>query len=307
MSRSPNIVVIGSLNVDMIVKSDKFPEKGETILGQHFSTAMGGKGANQAVALARLGAEVSLIGAIGRDDFGKKAIANLKHEGINTSFITVIDNVETGVACVQLSANDNRITVIPGANFQLHPTHIDQAERILEKADAVLLQMEIPLETLTYAVKKVKKMGKIVILNPAPAVKLSKDILSHVDFLTPNETELQILADESIGNQGTHSNSAQQLLEMGVENIIVTLGAQGATYYTVNGVEKSFPAHFVNVVDTTGAGDAFNGGLTYALARGKTLDEAVTLAVKVGSLAVTKLGAQEGMPTSKELKSFLTK
>ncbi|WP_172371677.1 ribokinase [Sporosarcina jiandibaonis] len=303
MKESPNIVVIGSLNLDMILESPKFPDEGETILGKRFSTAMGGKGANQAVAAARLGAKVSLIGAVGNDEFGKKLLKSLSNEGIDTSHIKMLESEETGIACVQVSPNDNRITVIPGANSHLLPDHIDQAEDVLEKADLVLLQMEIPLETVEYAIKKAKEMGKTVILNPAPAAELSKDILGIVDYLTPNETELLILAQGSTIEKDL-DHSAKKLLTMGVAGLIVTLGENGAKYFSNNDEEENFSPHFVRVVDTTGAGDAFNGGLAYSLASGKDLRHAISLAMKVGAMAVTKLGAQEGMPTIRELESF---
>lgn len=303
MSGLPKIVVIGSLNMDMILESSKFPEEGETILGQHFSTAMGGKGANQAIAAARLGAKVSFIGAVGKDNFGEELIDNMKKEGIDTTFISVIENEKTGVACIHLSQSDNRITVIPGANSHLTSQHIDCADNLLKEADLVLLQMEIPLETVEYAIEKVKRMGKKIILNPAPAVKLSGNLLNKVDYLTPNETELSILAYGS--NEGQDiDHSAKYLLSLGVKELIVTLGKDGAIYYSNSGKKKNFKPYNVSVVDPTGAGDAFNGGIAYSLARGEKINQAIDLAMKVGALAVTKLGAQAGMPTNEEVEKI---
>lgn len=303
MKESPSIVVIGSLNMDLVLQSSKFPEEGETILGQHFFTGMGGKGANQAVAAARLGANVSIVGAIGDDSFGAQLLDNLKNEEITTSYITKIIGEPTGIACVQVSPNDNRITVIPGANYHLSPAHIDQAEQVIEAADIVLLQMEIPMDTVLYGIKKAKQLGKKVILNPAPAFELPEEVLKQVDYLTPNETELQILAAES-SSETTIFSAAQCLLYKGVENLIVTLGAGGASYFSLENGTSDFTPHHVQVVDTTGAGDAFNGGLAYSLARGEEVKEAIAFAMKVGAHAVTKLGAQAGMPTNEELDDF---
>lgn len=304
LKESPSIVVIGSLNMDLVLQSYKFPEEGETIIGQSFISSMGGKGANQAVAAARLGAKVTLIGAVGDDGYGERLIDNLKNEGINTSHITKISDMTTGIACVQVSSNDNRITVIPGANYHLRPAHIDQAEQIIEAADIVLLQMEIPIDTIIYGIRRAKHFGKKVILNPAPAFDLPEDILSQVDYLTPNETELHILASGPDAEIDI-LNSAQRLLHMGVENLIVTMGGKGAKYFSGKSGEKNFLAHYVHVVDTTGAGDAFNGGVAYSLAKGDEVNQAITFAMKVGALAVTKLGAQTGMPTNKEIDAFL--
>ncbi|MCG7335760.1 ribokinase [Sporosarcina sp. ACRSM] len=303
MKESPSIVIIGSLNLDMVLQSSKFPEEGETIIGQSFFSSMGGKGANQAVAAARLGAEVSLIGAVGNDAYGEQLINKLKEEGVNTSYITKISDQPTGIACVHVSSNDNRITVIPGANYHLLPAHIDQAERLIEAADIVVLQMEIPIDTIIHGITRAKYLGKKIILNPAPAFNLPKDILSQIDYLTPNETELHILASGS-DIEIDILNSAQRLLKMGVGNLIVTLGEKGARYFSGKSEEKHFSSHCVQVIDTTGAGDAFNGGLAYSLAKGDEVDEAITFATKVGAHAVTKLGAQAGMPSNKELDAF---
>lgn len=302
LEKSPNIVIIGSLNMDIVLQASKFPDEGETIIGQHFFTSMGGKGANQAVATSRLGANVSMVGAVGQDDFGHQLIENLIQEGIDTTQVTKLTGQTTGVACVQTTPQDNRITVIPGANYLLSPSLIDNAEEILAKADIVLLQMEIPLETVQYAIRKAKKLGKKVILNPAPAFALPKEILGLADYLTPNETELQKLASFS-GELVNMHRSAQRLLSLGVKDLVVTLGNKGARHFSLTG-ERSFGICKVDVVDTTGAGDAFNGGLAFSLANGETVDHAIQFAMKVAALSVTKLGAQTGMPTMEELKKF---
>lgn len=304
MSELPAIVVIGSLNMDLVVQASKFPEEGETIIGESFFSGMGGKGANQAIAAARLGAKVTLIGAVGDDDYGEKLLKHLKNEGIHTSYIVKVQDAPTGIACVHLGQSDNRITVIPGANYKLQPAHIDKAEHIIEAADIVLFQMEIPVDTVIYGIDMAKRLGKTVILNPAPAFELPKDLLSKVDYLIPNELELHTIAS-SCSNAMETIHSAQHLLNLGVKHIIVTLGEKGAAYYSVENGHKHFQAYPVNVVDTTGAGDAFNGAIAYSLASGDELYKAIAYAMKVGAYAVTKLGAQGGMPSSEELETFL--
>lgn len=303
MEQSPNIVIIGSLNMDIVLQASKFPDEGETIIGQHFFTGMGGKGANQAVAASRLGAKVSMVGAVGQDEFGEQIIENLIQEGIDTSYVTKLEGQTTGIACVQVTPRDNRITVIPGANYLLTPSLIDRAEEILVKADIVLLQMEIPLETVQYAIQKAKKLGKKVILNPAPAFSLPKEILSLVDYLTPNETELQKMVSFSGEDVNIHS-SAQSLLSLGVKELIVTLGKKGASHFSFDRGENCFSPYKVEVVDTTGAGDAFNGGLAFALANRAPVDCSIQFAMKVAALSVTKLGAQTGMPSMEEVEKF---
>ncbi|HEY4553110.1 MAG TPA: ribokinase [Bacillaceae bacterium] len=303
MKDSPAVVIIGSLNMDMVLQSSKHPEEGETILGDHFFSCVGGKGANQAVAAARLGAEVTLVGAVGDDIFGQQLIDKLQVEGIHTEFITKVDGHPTGIACVQVSQKDNRITVIPGANHQLKPEHIDQAENIIKAAKVILLQMEIPLKTVTYAIKKAKQWGKKVILNPAPAAQLPEDLFREVDYFTPNETELRILAPNS-PKEGSIDAFAKELLGTGMTNLIVTLGEKGAAYFSAAGEKKEYNPHPVETIDTTGAGDAFNGALACALARGATVEKAIDFGMKAGAMSVTKLGAQAGMPTQQEMDSF---
>lgn len=302
MDIRPKIVVIGSLNMDMVVKAARAPKRGETVMGEEIHFIPGGKGANQAVGLARLGAETTMIGAVGADAFGEKLKQALQMDRVNTSSIKVLASEATGVASILLSEGDNSIVVVPGANAQCLPEDLDRCESKIAEADLVLLQLEIPLVTVEYAVELARKHGKIVMLNPAPAQNLSQDLLSKVDYLTPNRSELALLtgiSEESSINQGI-----ERLLETGVSCCVTTLGAEGVAFREKGDNLVIVSGHKVPVVDTTGAGDAFNAGLAYAVARKKSIREAVEFAVQVSALAVTKFGAQGGMPMLAEVKEY---
>lgn len=300
MAQGPKIVVIGSLNMDLVVKAVRAPKRGETVLGEEIHFIPGGKGANQAVGLARLGAEVMMIGAVGSDAFGVELLKALQKEGVNTSNVKVLDSEATGVASILLADGDNSIVVVAGANAQCLPEDLDQHEGNIAKADLVLLQLEIPLVTVEHAIKLARKHGKTVMLNPAPAQSLSPGLLSKVDYLTPNRSELALLS--GLSEEAPIAQGIEQLMEAGVSCCVTTLGAEGVAF-----VEKGsnnlvmVSGHKVPVVDTTGAGDAFNAGLAYALAQKKSIGEAVKFAVQVSALAVTKFGAQGGMPTLAEV------
>lgn len=301
-NNNPSVVVIGSLNMDIVITAERQPRMGETILGDTISFLPGGKGANQAVAAQRLGANTSMIGAVGEDAFGQQLIASLQREGINTSGVKRMHNEPTGTASILLAERDNSIVVISGANMCLKPEDIDQHISLIKEADIILLQLEIPLETVQYAVKKAKELGKKVILNPAPAQELPDDLLMSIDYLTPNLSELQLL---------THSDQEDvkalipQLLTKKVEHVIVTLGKDGAAFAGQDGAIHFVPSHSVNVIDTTGAGDAFNAGLAFALGRRKSLNDAVIFANSVAALSVMKYGAQNGMPTINEVTRYI--
>ncbi|MDP4159367.1 MAG: ribokinase [Bacillota bacterium] len=300
MDLRPKIIVIGSLNMDLVVKAVRAPGRGETVMGQEIHFIPGGKGANQAVGLARLGAETTMIGAVGSDAFGEELKLALQKDGINTSNVKVLASEATGVASILLAEGDNSIVVVPGANAQCLPEDLDRCEDIITEADLVLLQLEIPLMTVEYAVKLARKHGKAVMLNPAPAQSLSEDLISKVDYLTPNRSELALItgtAEESSISQGI-----RRLLDLGVSCCVTTLGAEGAAFREKGGNLVNVSGHRVSVVDTTGAGDAFNAGLAFALAQKKSIQEAVEFAVQVSALAVTKFGAQGGMPTLAEVE-----
>nr|MBC7243933.1 ribokinase [Chloroflexota bacterium] len=302
------VVVVGSSNTDMVVRVPHIPAPGETVLGGEFVMAAGGKGANQAVAAARLGAQVTLVARVGQDVFGERALAGFRQEGIATQYITIDPEAASGVALIFVDANgENSIAVASGANAHLTPQDVQQAKEAIEAADVLLLQLETPLETVWQAAEIAQRAGVRVVLNPAPACPLPADILALVDVLTPNEGEASLLAARQITQATTLADAeaaARCLIEQGVKTVIITLGARGALIVTPD-FQQLVPGFAVDVVDTTAAGDAFNGGLAVALAEGKTLAEAVRFANACGALAATKLGAQPSLPTAEEVARFL--
>ncbi|SFS41585.1 ribokinase [Marininema halotolerans] len=301
MTKAPvSIVVVGSLNMDIVVRAPKQPRMGETIQGDEVHMVPGGKGANQAVASARLGAKTTMIGAIGDDSFGETLQGTLTKEGIDTK-VQTFPETSTGVATVLLAEGDNAIVVISGANALLGAKEVEQERALIEAADVLLLQLEIPLESVCLAAKIAKEAGTRVILNPAPAKKLPPELFKHVDLLTPNETELQWLSGCSLDEVGIEA-AMKKLLQMGVGSVVATLGARGAAILEPDSPVMYLPSNPVkNVVDTTGAGDAFNAGLACALGEGKSLVEAVDFAGKTSAIAITRLGAQAGMPFRSEV------
>jgi len=291
----PRIVVIGSSNTDMIIKSPHLPGPGETVLGGSFSIVQGGKGANQAVASARAGGNVVFISCVGDDAFGQSSIAELTKEGINTSYVKIIKDMPSGIAMINVAeTGENSISVAPGANSQLLPTDIINAEHTIKDADIVLMQLEIPIDTIASAVEIAHKYRVPVILNPAPACSLSKEILSHVDIITPNEREAALLTSVKATDNNL-SDMARTLRKSGPGIVIITLGENGA-FYSHDELQKHVEGNKVNVVDTTAAGDTFNGYLAFALAQGNELEFAVRMANKAASLSVTRLGAQPSIP-----------
>lgn len=301
--RIPKIVVVGSLNMDIVVEAPRPPQMGETIMGEKVHFIPGGKGANQAVALARLGAETTMIGAVGQDSFGAELLRALQVEGISTEAIKRLSDVATGVASILLAQGDNQIIVVAGANAQCLPEDVEQQEHLIATADVVLLQLEIPLVTVLNTVEIAKKHGKKVILNPAPAQELPMDLLRMVDVLTPNRSELELISGQVAKDEGLEL-AVQELLSRGVGQVVTTLGSAGAAYANADRTISKVPANKVEVVDTTGAGDAFNAGLAYALAQDYDWAAAVEFAGRVSALAVTRFGAQAGMPTLEEVRNF---
>ncbi|WNS73670.1 ribokinase [Bacillus sp. DTU_2020_1000418_1_SI_GHA_SEK_038] len=300
----PKITVIGSLNMDLVVQSCRFPTSGETVLGESLKYLPGGKGANQAVAASRLGADVTLIGAVGDDIYGEKLIDMLKENKVNTARIKIVPGESSGVAIIFLDKEDNRITVIQGANAQCKKEDIDNNQDIISESDLVLIQLEIPLETVQHAVQLAKKYKKTVILNPAPARKLPDELLRQIDIITPNETELKVLTATNKVNTETLKYSIDRLLEHDVQHVVATMGEKGALYKAKHQEIKSYPGYHVNVVDTTGAGDSFNGGLAFALGSGLPISDALTFANKVAALSVGKFGAQSSMPHIDDVLKF---
>lgn len=300
----PRIVVVGSSNTDLIAQVPRLPRRGETLLGGTFSIAPGGKGANQAVAAARLGAAVTLVARLGTDDFGSQALRSFEREGLDTRFIVRDADAPSGVALIFVgSEGENMIVVAPGANARLTPADVDRAAKAIAAAEVLLLQLETPLETVLHAARCAAAAGTPVILNPAPAQSLPAELLSHVAILTPNRTEVELLSGQPVADPAAALTAAQKLREQGVATVIVTLGAQGALWVAEAGSEI-VPAPKVQALDTTAAGDAFNGALAVAFGEGQGLPEAVRFANAAGALATTKLGAQPSLPTRKEVEAF---
>lgn len=297
--KQPHIVVIGSLNMDLVVSVPRMPQVGETLTGTGFKMIPGGKGANQAVGCTRLGAKTTLIGAVGCDAFGEQMIMQLKAEGIQTATIERIENVPTGTATIYHSPNDNCIAVVPGANEYCTPELVSSHERTICEADLLLVQLEIPPAAVNRAMEIAASAGVPVVLNPAPAQQLPEEMLKLASFITPNETEFELISG---------SSSAEADLQHGMLNweerygnqLIITRGKQGSSFL-LDGALETVKAPLVEVVDTTGAGDAFNSAFCVAYAGGQSKEQAVSFAVKAASLSVTKFGAQAGMPTLQEV------
>lgn len=294
------IVVVGSLNMDLVVRSPRLPEPGETILGIEFNTFPGGKGANQAVAAARLGGNVRMIGRVGQDAFGERAVTNAVENGVDIAFIRKDPDAPTGVALITVDdAGQNTIVVVPGANASLTAEDISASEAAFEGAAILLVQLETPLAAVTRAIEIARKVGARVVLNPAPAQELSRTFLKSVDFLIPNETELSLLT-----GIGQPESAARNLRSLGVPHVIVTLGADGVLVFA-KGIEEHIPSYNVPVVDTVAAGDAFVGGFAVALTEGLSPRLAAGWGNAAGALAVTRHGAQPSLPRKEEFETFL--
>jgi ribokinase len=302
--KTPRIVVVGSVNADMVVKGQRIPAPGETVTGGRFVMAAGGKGANQAVAAARLGASVALVAKVGQDMFGDQAIENYQKEGIDVSFVFRDPASATGVALIMVDQQgENLISVASGANHALTPEEVQRADEPIRSADIVMLQLEVPMDVVACAAHLAARAGVPVILNPAPAAALSDELLAQVSYLTPNESEAQALTGVAVRDEASARAAAEQLLQKGVRNVVITLGAKGALAASP-GQAVLVPGYRVKALDTTAAGDAFNGGLACALAQGRPLEEAVREASLVAAFAVTRLGAQPSLPTVEELRRF---
>lgn len=296
----PKIVVIGSCNTDMVVKAGRLPVPGETVLGGTFYMNPGGKGANQAIAAARLGAEVTLISKIGYDLFGLQALEIYRSEKINTEFIFTDQKSPSGVALISVdSYGENSIIVAPGASRSLSTEDIDKAKSKLEEADIILMQLEVPIETVEYAATIAKSYGKKVILNPAPAV-LSNSFLSCVHTILPNRIEAEMLSGIKVIDEESAWRAAKAIGEKGIENVVITLGKDGA-YVKEKEEYTMIPAKEVETIDTTGAGDVFCGAFSVYLSENHTLTESVEFANAAAALAVTRMGAQSAIPYKREI------
>jgi ribokinase len=295
------IIVIGSSNTDMVVKSKKIPAIGETILGGSFFMNPGGKGANQAVAAARLGGNVTFVTKTGNDLFGDQARHHFELEGIDTRFIIKDLENPSGVALITVDENgENCIVVAPGSNGTLSASDISDEVYGNDPTDVFLMQLEIPVNTVEIVAQKVASKGNRIILNPAPACKLSDDLLSRIYAITPNEVEAELLTGIKVTDALSAEKSAEKLKAKGVKNVIITMGAAGA-YLLSEKVSKIIPVVPVRALDTTAAGDVFNGALAVAISEGKELEEAVDFANKAASISVTRMGAQASAPYRKEI------
>lgn len=290
MNNSPVITVVGSINMDLVTITDQVPKVGETLLGNQFQMNPGGKGANQAVAAAKLGANVRMIGCVGQDSFGKELTQHLAKQAVDVTNVKPVTD-STGTATIVVANKDNSIIVVPGANNHVTAAYVESHREMIAGSDILLLQLEIPLEGVQKAVDIAKENGVTVILNPAPIQSLPAELIKKVDYLTPNEHEFQYL------QRGLSEKELK-------EKVILTKGSQGVALYQGD-KEINIPAYQVNVVDTTGAGDSFNGGFAFALSKGASIMEACQYGNAVAALSTTKLGAQTGMPSGKEVEEFV--
>jgi ribokinase len=298
------ILVVGSINMDLVTKVSKSPKTGETVLGKDFKQIPGGKGANQAVAMARLGSDVAMIGMLGKDSFGDTLLSVIKKDGVDISGIGRCKDISTGIATIVVDDDaNNSIIVVPGANFEIEKKDIDANIKLYENSEIVVHQLETPLDIVEYSLKISKKMGKTTILNPAPAKAMSDEIIKNVDYLIPNETELELLAGVPVKNKEDILKACRKIMAKGVKKLIVTLGSKGAIYVDEKG-SKEFGVYKVDAVDTTAAGDSFIGGLTAAISKGEPLEKAMEFAAKVGAITVTREGAQTSLPTLDEVINF---
>ncbi len=301
---SKPIVVIGSSNTDMIIKLDRIPRPGETILGGKFVTAAGGKGANQAVAAARAGGRVSFIARVGQDVFGDQAVAGFVKDQIDVDHVARDSSAPSGVALVFVAKDgENSIAVASGANANLAPADVERARTLIASAGVVVMQLETPLATVQAAARIAAQAGVRVILNPAPAQPLPDDLLRLIAILTPNETEAELLTGIKVHDPASAGQAADVLLTRGVQTVIITLGASGA-FVAADGLRKLLPGFRKDAVDTTAAGDVFNGALAVALAEGQELEQAVRFANAAGAISVTRMGAQPSAPGRGEIDTL---
>ncbi len=293
------ISVVGSINMDMDIIAERIPLKGETIKGSDIKYIPGGKGANQAVSMARLDADVVFYGCVGDDDNGSKLIENLKRENINTEYIKVIENVNSGIAIITIGENDNTIIVVPGANDFVTKEYVDDIKESLLNSDLVVLQNEIPMETIEYVIDICYKNNVDILLNPAPAFKVSEELVEKITYLTPNEHEAKLI----FGSEMT----IEEMLKEHSNKLIITLGEKGVIFANDNGEIKLLPTRKAKVIDTTGAGDTLNGAFAVRISSGYSIEDSLRFANIAASLSTEKFGAQTGMPklekVLKELKN----
>lgn len=301
------IAVLGSLNYDCVAYGKRLPAKGETIIGHGNGFYFGGKGGNQAVQAARLGAEVYFIGRVGNDDIGEKMLTSLKKEGINTDYVVVDNESASGTCCIMVDDNgENSIMVAPNANLRVSRQDIDDAMSAIKQCDVLLTQLEVTIDAIEYAIIKAGKAGVKVVLDPAPACKLNREIYEYVDYITPNESEAQIITglDLSGGGDDSLSKTAKRLLGLGVKNVLLTLGSKGV-FFADNTKSLFVSPYKIDAADSTAAGDAFNGGFAVKLAQGADIVEAIKYGSAAGAVAATKKGAQTSLSTKDEIERFI--
>ncbi len=300
------VVVAGSNNFDIVVNAERTPKEGENLLASNLKFFPGGKGANQAVAVARLGARVSLISAVGSDFIGDFLLRNLETAGIETGWIRRDPDRSTGCAFIAIyPSGNNSIVVDPGANFTLQPADVEKTQDAIAAADAVLTVLEIPPETVEATLRAGRKAGKLTVLDAGPARRCSLEILKLADIVSPNESELEALTGQPVEGREAIRKAAEKLLSLGVRTVVVKMGSDGAMLVDSGGA-KHFPAYKIAAVDPTAAGDAFSAALTVKLAAGVGMDEAIRYANAAGALAVTKLGAMPSLPTWNEIEAFIS-
>lgn len=299
------IVVVGSLNVDLVVRTPRMPQDGETITGTEFNRFFGGKGANQAVAARRQGAHTIIAGCVGDDLFGRDQVRGLEEQGISTAGIVVDEGNSTGVASIILDEQgNNRIIYVPGANWAYTPEDVERIRPMIAEADVLVVQLEVPMAAVQRALAVARELGKLTVLDPAPAAELPDEVYRHVSVITPNKSEAALLTGIEVKDQETARQAAEILRARGVEQVIITLGSRGVYGLSSEG-EFQLPAYKVEVVDTVAAGDTFTGALAVMLAEGKSLKEAAHYANAAAALAVTRPGAQASVPTRSEVLEFL--
>lgn len=305
MSKLPRIVVVGSINLDLVARVPKLPRPGETVLGREFKQAPGGKGANQAVAAALLGADVTMIGRVGDDLFGGQLIDALRQRGVRTDLVQPTAGSTSGLALIGVeSSGQNAIIVIGGANQRLSPDDVREREAAIAAADALLVQLEVPLETVAAAMEIARRSGVRAVLDPAPATRLPNALFA-VDLISPNQTEAEAFTGLVVRSPSDAARAAAALHQQGVRQVVIKLGEQGALASEAGGEAIHVPAPVVTVVDTTAAGDAFTAALAVALIEGQPLEKATRFACAAGSLATTREGAQEAMPTREEVERLI--
>ena len=298
-------LVIGSLNMDMTVKVEELPKLGETIFGNDFYESCGGKGANQAVAVSKLGMKTEMIGMVGKDSQGEKLIQNLNKYGIVSDNVIKSDEL-TGRAIITVDKKgDNNIIVIPGSNFKITKEHIQAKQDVIASSDVVILQNEIPSETVEFSLLKAKELGKITIFNPAPARKLSGEVFKNTDYLILNETEMEEIFEIKFNDEEYTEKISIKKKEYGIKNIILTLGDKGSILFSKDNNIKKYDVYKVKAVDTTAAGDSFIGAFTMKICEIGNPDEAIKYATAVSAIVVTRQGAQDSIPTREEIEKFI--